>query len=496
MARKPLLERIADARRPQQLAWSVGRGAVIGPETRYGHDQSEFSPDKYGDYLATSNEVYSAAALRARLMSGLRLKLYRGRDSSKREIADGAAPRLLQRVNPFWTFPRLIRMDEMCMSVFGESTWAIEKRGGWPVEIWWMKPSRVRPVADESNYLKGFLYESVSGELIPFRPDEVAWFRYPNPIDEFSPLSPLAAARLAADTASSMMQANRNLHSQGLQLGGLIIPATDKATFSPEQADELEELLEQRWSKVENARRWAVLRYEAQFKEMTLSPKDAQFVDGLNLTLRQVANVYGIPVPLMNDLSAATLANVREYQRQLWEHALVPDAELRAADIVEQVLSRFPQRRDTPDHAEFDFSRVPALQESASEAWTREGQQIDRGAITINEWRKSKGMPPVSWGNVYWAPVNKAPVSSPEDNPSDNPDAPNLTPEEALEIAEARGGNQQRAPYGRALAAELGRGGDGVDAAQASRALAALDMAALEFRHGRLSLNGHRKVGS
>lgn len=453
--RKPLLERISDRRRPPQLSWPVGEGAIIGPETRYGHSQDEFAPESYGDYIATSNEVFSAVTLRARLMSGLRLRLYRGMDSEKQEITSGPAVRLLRHVNPFWTLRRLIRMDEICMGLWGESTWAIERRNGVPSEIWWMKPSRVRPVADENEYLKGFLYESVTGELIPFAPNEVAWFRYPNPIDEFSPLSPLSAARLAADTASATMKANRNLHTQGLQLGGLIVPTTDKVTFSPEQADELEKLLEQRWSKVENARRWSVLRYEAQFKEMTLSPKDAEFVDGMNLNLRQVCNTYGIPVPLMNDLSAATLANVREYQRQLWEHALVPDSQLRAEEIVEQVLTLFPSGRDTPDHAEFDTSAVPALQESASESWTREGQQIERGAITINEWRKSKGMPPVPWGDVYWAPVNKAPVESAEDNPSDNPDQPNLTPDQSVEIAKARGQQQSRSlipgPAGRVL---------------------------------------------
>lgn len=454
MGRKPLLERIAEAQRKPQLSWPVGEGAIIGPETRYGHSQEEFAPEEYGNYIATSNEVFAAVTLRARLMSSLRLRLYRGMDSDKEEITSGPAVDLLQHVNPFWTFRRLIRMDELCMGIWGESTWAIESKNGRPSEIWWMKPSRVRPVADENDYLKGFLYESVTGEQIPFRPDEVAWFRYPNPIDEFSPLSPLAAARLAADTASSMMKANRNLHSQGLQIGGLIIPATDRVMFSQDQADELEKLLDQRWSKVENAKRWSVLRYEAQFKEMTVTPKDAEFVNGLNLTLRQVANAYGIPAPLLNELSAATLANVREYQRQLWEHGLVPDAELRAAEIVEQVLPRFGGGRNIPDHAEFDFSRVPALQESASEAWTREGQQIDRGAVTINEWRKSKGMPPVDWGDVYWAPVNKAPVTSAEDMPSDNPDAPNLSPEDAVEIAKAKA-QAWDGPAGRALVAEL-----------------------------------------
>ncbi|MBW3670766.1 MAG: phage portal protein, partial [Acidobacteria bacterium] len=71
------------------------------------------------------------------------------------------------------------------MCLWGETYWAIEKdRFGNPTEIWWLKPSKVTPVPSESGYLAGFLYEPSVGSMepIPFRPDEIVWFRYPNPL--------------------------------------------------------------------------------------------------------------------------------------------------------------------------------------------------------------------------------------------------------------------------------------------------------------------------
>jgi HK97 family phage portal protein len=464
-----LLERVA-ARRDSspQLSWPVGRGALLDPERHYGHDDSLYSPEEYGDYIVTSNEVYSAVSLRARLVSSLRLHLYRGRGTDKRESTTGPAADLLRHVNPFWTAPRLARMDETCMGLWGETYWACEPGpGGYPTEIWWLKPSRVYPIPHETNYLRGFVYHSLTGALIPFQPEEIVWQRYPNPIDEFSAISPLAAARLAADTGNAMMHANRKLHSQGLQLGGLIVPeggstrtgtgGSKAAVFSDTQADELESLLERRWSREDNAKRWAVLRYEAKFLDMGVTPKDAEFVNGLNVTLRQVCNAYGIPAPLLNEMSASTLTNVREYQKVLWEHALVPDAEFRASEIEEQLLPRFSRVRGAPDHAAYDFSQVSALQESASDVWTRERQAIETGRKTINEIRRANGEPPVPWGDVWWAPVNKSAVSSATSKPQ-------------------------------------GDTSPAVDAEQAAGLRAALDFAALEFRHGRLSLNGHRRV--
>lgn len=430
-----ILEEVSSTRRRlmrgKQRSWPVGAGTLYGSEAVMGHDQSQFAPESYGEYAATSNEIFSVVQLRARLMSSLDLRVYRGSGSTKVEEPESPAAQLLRHVNPFWSPRRLARMDELSMCLWGESFWALEYDGrGVPVEIWWLKPSRVRPVPHKSGYLQGYLYESVTGEQIPFEPREIIWFRYPNPIDEFSPLSPLAAARLAADTTKAMMVSNSRLFENGLQLGGVLTPGTDKATFSKEQADDLAEMLDKRFRGSDKAHRWAVLRFEANLKQMNITPKDAEFLAGLNMGLRQVCNAYGIPAPLLNDLENATLSNLRDLRKGAWEDTLVPDSRLRADEVREQFLPLF---KGGPDYCEFDYSQVPSLQEAASESWSRERQAIDCGAITINEWRASKGMPPVPWGDVYWAPVNKSAVTdegshpegdtSPAEPPASDPEA-------------------------------------------------------------------------
>jgi len=398
----------------RQRSWPVGKGTVAPWEASWGHDDSQFSPESYGDFLATSNEIHSAAMLRARLMSSLRLNLYKGWDEEKKAMPQHPAAQLLNYVNPHWTMRRLARMDELSMCVWGESFWAIETQRGKPTEIWWCKPSRMKPVPHESKYIAGWLYEpQYGGPVIPFQPEEVIWFRYPNPLDEFSALSPVVAARLAAEAASAMMTSNKAMFANGLQVAGLVVPTRPDQVFSEGQAEDLEEYLRHKLSGPDKAHRWAVMRYEAAFKQLSISPKDAEFVSGLGLTLRQVCNAYGIPVPLMNDMSSATLANVGELTKAFWAHTLVPDSQLRADEIVEQFLPRFG--KSGPNYAEYDYGKVPALQEAASETWARDAQQMDRGALTINEWRAKNGMGPVPWGDTAWLPLNKGMVTVGED---------------------------------------------------------------------------------
>jgi hypothetical protein len=87
--------------------------------------------------------------------------------------------------------------------------------------------------------------------------------------------------------------------------------------------------------------------------------------------------------------------------------------------------------------------------------WTRERQQIDGGSLLINEWRKSKGMPSVPWGDVWWAPVNKAPVDGP-----DGPVAANQATNGADNSEAARDMNQADL-IARLVTAELADAGHG-----------------------------------
>lgn len=453
------LERVSQRRKT--LSNPVAGDLSPLSDTRFGHDPFAFTHSEGSSFLdraATSDDIYSVINLRARLMSGLKLKIYRGTGSSRSEVTIGAAYDLLNHVNPFWTQRRLFRMDELSLCLWGQSFWAIEKdEFGNPKEIWWLKPSRVRVVPDSKGYIRGYIYEPANGgPPIGFFPDEVVWFRYPNPLDEFSPLSPLVAAQRSAETGSAMLDSNKALFDKGLQIGGFVIPSSDVKTFTKDQADDLERFLDSRFRGAKNAHKWAVMRFEAQFKAAEVTPKDAEFAQGMNITLRRVCNVYGVPSPLLNDLEFSTLANLRELHQFLWADTLVPDAQLRQEEITEQLLPMFSGR---PLHAEYDFSSVSALQESTTSVWDRERQQIEVGSLRINEWREKYGLPPVPWGNAWWAPVNKSAVNG-----------ATATPQEPTQTEE-------------------------VPTDQAEEMMSMLDLRTLEFRHGHLSLNGHHVNG-
>lgn len=363
----------------------------------WGKSDDEYSPAEYGDYIATSNGVYACANLRAEMLSSLPLRLYRRSGDDANEVTAGPLRELLDRVNPFWTFNRLVSMTELSLCLWGESYWVLDRGvsgGQLPREIWWCRPDRMRVVPHPTDYISGYLYyPSKTAQPIPFTAGEVLWLRYPNPLDEFAGLSPLAAARLAADSASAAMKSNRNVFANGLQAGGIVLPPVG-ATLTVEQRDELSRLLNRQFKGVENAHKWGIFRHEFRVEAMPqVTPKDAEFSNLLRLALEDICRAYRVPLDLIG--GQRTYENSQAAESAVWGRCLIPEARFVAAELSEQLCPLFPG----VDYAEFDTSEVTALQADENLEWQRASDQIQRGAITINEWRTEQGLEPVPWGD-------------------------------------------------------------------------------------------------
>lgn len=407
-------------------AFVLGKGVVDAGDQAWGHDSSTYSPPEYGNYITTSNGVYSCVTLRADLLSSLPLRVSRLRRGERQRVESGPLYELLHKVNPFWTMGRLMKMTEMSLCLWGESFWFLERGPtgkGTPKEIWWGRPDNVDVLPHPTNYIRGYVYRPTNGHPdIYFDPSEVIWLRYPNPLDEYAPLAPLSAGRQAADIASAAMHSNRNLFENGMMAGGFVMPMTGQS-LTTEQASDLERKFERRFKGVDKAHRWGVLAKEFQIKGMGVSPKDAEFLGALKWALEDICRVYKIPLDLIGgqrsyeNISAAMLA--------VWTQAIEPEARFIAEELTEQLLPMFGQEADL---VEFDLSGVRVLQEAEGERWTRAKEQIQIGALTVNQWRRSHNEEPVAWGDAWWASAALVPVTSADALPIATPDAAPVLP--------------------------------------------------------------------
>ena len=119
------------------------------------------------------------------------------------------AQRILERVNRWYTSSDLWRAAEIYLNLWGAAFWAIERDEHGQPEIWPLRPDRVSIVPDRRQYIRGFVYNGRNGP-VAYTPEEIVWFRYFNPLEEYAGLSPIAPVRMSADTGKDSLRFNRN----------------------------------------------------------------------------------------------------------------------------------------------------------------------------------------------------------------------------------------------------------------------------------------------
>ncbi len=220
-------------------------------------------------------------------------------------------------------------------------------------------------------------------------PEEVVWFRYFNPMEEYAGFSPMAAARLTADMSIDAVRFNREFFRNGANPQDLVFRAQGPVT--DEQVEEFYSRLEARFSGPSRAHRPIVTGGGWEVERLGLNQRDMEWLAGLRWGLESVARAFGVPLPLLEDFSRATYNNVREARRIFWEKTVVPELMFIQGEINVGLLPKLGQAAQGL-HVAFDLGQIEALAESETERTRRQVELVNAGILTINEARRERGL--------------------------------------------------------------------------------------------------------
>ena len=351
---------------------------------------------EYGDYYATSVSVYAAVKLRADALSRPPVRVFRHTAEGARLPVERSHPmqELLDRVNPWFSRGDLWRATEIYLNLWGSAFWALERdeNGRW--EIWPLRPDRVSVLPDASRYVRGFVYQGRNGS-VAYTPDEIVWFRYFNPLEEYAGLSPLAPVRLSVDMGMDGLKFNRNFLRNSAQPDFFLLT---NETMTDSEVEEFYNRWEARFRGPSNARRPAIASFVRDIKTLGFSHRDMDFIQGLRWSLEEVSRAYGVPKPLLSDLERATFSNINTAERIFWRNTMLPEIQFMEEQLTRMLL---PKLGYTDLEVEFDLSGIEVLREDENSRVARDAQLLDRGVLTINEVRRSRNLPDVPWGDVW-----------------------------------------------------------------------------------------------
>ena len=191
-------------------------------------------------------------------------------------------------------------------------------------ELYALRPDRMRVVPGPDGWPEAYEY-TVAGRTVRFEQNAqpavppILHLTQFHPLDDHYGLSPLEAAAVAVDTHNAAARWNKALLDNAARPSGALVYAGPRAAvLSDEQFERLKRELEDAYQGASNAGRPLLLEGGLDWKAMSLSPKDMDFMEAKHAAAREIALAFGVPPMLLGIPGDNTYANYQEANRVFW----------------------------------------------------------------------------------------------------------------------------------------------------------------------------------
>lgn len=291
-----------------------------------------------------------------------------------------------------------------------------------PRELWPLRPDRMQVVPGKTGLPQGYAY-TLAGAERRWEADPVTG-RSPilhlktfHPLDDWYGLSPVEPAGYAIDQRNESDRWNMALLQNGARpLGALVYEPRDgaAANLSDEQFARLRQEVAAQYGGAKNAGRPMLLDGGLRWQEMSLSPKDMDFLNARHAASRDVAQAFGVPPQLLGIPGDNTYSNYQEARLALWEETVIPLLRHLRDEFNAWLAPRFGEGLVL----DIDLDEIPALTLRRERTWAR---LQDAEFLTVNEKRENVGLPPRADGDAIPPPrARRRAREEPRDDDSDD----------------------------------------------------------------------------
>jgi HK97 family phage portal protein len=264
-------------------------------------------------------------------------------------------------------------------------------------ELYALRPDRMRVVPGAEGWAEGYDY-TAGGRTVRF--DQSAPPVPPilhltsfNPLDDHYGLSALEAAAVAVDTHNAAARWNKALLDNAARPSGALVYAGEEgAVLSDGQFQRLKEELRQNYEGAINAGRPMLLEGGLDWKPMSLSPKDMDFMEAKHAAAREIALAFGVPPMLLGIPGDNTYSNYQEANRVFWRSTVLPLAGRVACALTQWLAPVF----GADLRLAVDTDRIEALAADRAALWERVTMAP---FLTVNEQRAAVGYGPIEGGD-------------------------------------------------------------------------------------------------
>jgi HK97 family phage portal protein len=365
--------------------------------------------------FATVEWVYSCIDQIQKAISQLPIKIYIDEEDSKKDISDSPVFEVFKHPDPYKTPIEFWEYSVGYKELTGELFWYLGRNSenDIPKFIIPLRSDRISIVPSEDKYIKGYIYQ-ISEKRIPFQQWEIFYSRYFNPIDDYRGLSPIKAASNKITLDLNAGNWGIDFFKNGTRASGIFSAPTN---IDDKQWNRIQKQFNEKYSGSGNSYKVIFLENDMKFQQVSLPPKDVEFIQLGKITKGVILSVLKVPPLLVMDLSDSSVLQNTEIQWKIfWEG--IKSRVVRFAEEINTEL--MPMFGVDGAYLEFDLSEIEALQENLTKKRELYDQGWLKGAITPNEYRVDVlGKEPLkdSTMNSTYLPFNVMPAGQDTETP-------------------------------------------------------------------------------
>ena len=265
-------------------------------------------------------------------------------------------------------------------------------------ELYTLRPDRMKLVPGADGWPQAYDY-TVAGSTVRFDQSAmlppILHLTFFNPLDDHYGLSPLEAAAIAVDTHNAAAAWNKALLDNAARpSGALVYDGANGAALSALQYERLKKEFSDHYQGRANAGRPLVLEGGLDWKPMSLSPSEMDFLAAKHAAAREIALAFGVPPMLLAIPGDNTYSNYQEANRVFWRQSVLPLAGRIACALTHWLAPVFGDGLMLAA----DTDRIEALSPDRAALWDRVSKAP---FLSINEKRLATGYGPIAGGDVF-----------------------------------------------------------------------------------------------